>query len=47
MIGSEGPVISSKIDPFISDSVLSYLIHFQAGLNIPRKKISILRTYLP
>ena len=36
-----------KIDPFISD--LSYLIHFQAGLNIPRKKVfkknSILQTY--
>ena len=28
----------SKIDHFIS--VLSYLIHFQAGLNIPRKKVS-------
>ena len=29
-------VISSKIDHFIS--VLSYVIHFQGGLNIPRKK---------
>ena len=28
-----------KIDPFIS--VLSYLIHFQVGLNIPRKKKKI------
>ena len=25
-----------KVDPFIS--VLSYLVHFQADLNIPRKK---------
>ena len=27
-----------KLDPF--KSVLSDLIHFQAGLNIPRKKVS-------
>ena len=41
-------IISSNTDPFIS--VLSYLIHFQAGLNIPRKKVKKKRkfpTYLP
>ena len=31
----QGHIFKFKIDPFIS--VLSYLIHFQAGLNIPRK----------
>ena len=36
-------VLSSKIDPFIS--VLSYVIHFQAGLNIPRKKVKKIVPY--
>ena len=41
-------VIFSKIDPFISG--LSYLTHFQAGLNIPREKVFKKKeypTYLP
>ena len=32
VFGIENKVTSSKIDPFTS--VLSYLIHFQAGLNM-------------